>query len=31
VRGRGVAEFTGEALNTHAILEAMNQGSKVGS
>jgi ABC-type sugar transport system ATPase subunit len=31
VRERGVAEFTGEALNTHAILEAMNQGSKVGS
>jgi ABC-type sugar transport system ATPase subunit len=31
VRGRAVAEFTGEARRTHAILEAMNQGSKVGS
>jgi ABC-type sugar transport system ATPase subunit len=31
VRGRAVSEFTGEALRTHAILEAMNQGSKVGS
>jgi ABC-type sugar transport system ATPase subunit len=31
VRGRAVSEFAGEALRTHAILEAMNQGSKVGS
>ena len=31
VRGRAVSEFSGEALRTHAILEAMNQGSKVGS
>jgi ABC-type sugar transport system ATPase subunit len=31
VRGRAVSEFSGEALRTHAILEAMNQGSKAGS
>ena len=31
VRGRAVSEFSDEALRTHAILEAMNQGSKVGS
>jgi len=31
VRGRAVSEFSGAGLRTHAILEAMNQGSKVGS
>src|SRR4051812_8110503 len=31
VRGRAVAEFSGETLSTHALLEAMNQGSKLAS
>ena len=31
VHGRAAAELSGDALGTHAILEAMNQGSKVAS